>query len=361
MKVKKLDTPDFSGKIRDYPSFKRDYERHMIPAYGEDPFALKKCLSAEALYAVRGVDDDFKEMFRRLDLKYGRPEKLSDAVLCELKGLKPVKDGEHREFVSMVDVVDNCWLDLKKMDLEREMDTSTMVSQIERLLPSVQKREWALQKQRPSPKSQVFNFLLDFLLQEKQAMEYINADMRETEQRCQRGKAHSSTVEECPSEDSKPTVQDQLNRQGEMLEQVVQGLTQVAQVLTGTRVRGGLLDSQRKSEASKARCWFHGTDTHDIDRCNGFGQLAPKDRLDCVRKNGGCFGCLKQGHISSRCLDDRKICGLDGCTQSHHPLLHQSLSPVSTLSCHNATNLVNERSAGDGVILLMVSSVKCKE
>jgi hypothetical protein len=30
LKVKKLDAPEFLGNIRDYPSFKRDYERHMM-------------------------------------------------------------------------------------------------------------------------------------------------------------------------------------------------------------------------------------------------------------------------------------------------------------------------------------------
>lgn len=45
LKVKKLDGPEFSGIIRDYPSFKRDYEQHMLPSFGQDPFALKKIMS----------------------------------------------------------------------------------------------------------------------------------------------------------------------------------------------------------------------------------------------------------------------------------------------------------------------------
>jgi hypothetical protein len=34
------------------------------------------------------------------------------------------------------------------MKLESEMNTATMISQIEKLLPPLQKREWALRKQR---------------------------------------------------------------------------------------------------------------------------------------------------------------------------------------------------------------------
>ena len=40
VKVKKLDAPTFSGEIREFSSFKRDYESIMLPTYGIDPFAL---------------------------------------------------------------------------------------------------------------------------------------------------------------------------------------------------------------------------------------------------------------------------------------------------------------------------------
>jgi hypothetical protein len=42
----------------------------MMSSYGQDPFALKKYLSGDALRTVKGVDDDFTEMFYRLDIKY---------------------------------------------------------------------------------------------------------------------------------------------------------------------------------------------------------------------------------------------------------------------------------------------------
>lgn len=52
-------------------------------------------------------------MFHRLVLKYGRPVKHSDAVLCELKSLKMIRDGDNLRFIKMVEVVKNCWLDMK--------------------------------------------------------------------------------------------------------------------------------------------------------------------------------------------------------------------------------------------------------
>ena len=45
---------------------------------GEVPFGLKGCLSGDVLSTEKGVDNDYDAMFRRLDFKYRRPEKLAD-------------------------------------------------------------------------------------------------------------------------------------------------------------------------------------------------------------------------------------------------------------------------------------------
>ena len=121
-------------------------------------------------------------MFRRLDLKYGRPEKLIDAVLIELKKLKRIPDNDFKKFVSTVDLVERCWLDLKRLKLESEMNTTTMIIQIENLLPSIQKREWSLQKNQAELRKDPVRFpeFLQFLLEEKQAMEYMEDDIRES-------------------------------------------------------------------------------------------------------------------------------------------------------------------------------------
>jgi hypothetical protein len=57
---------------------------------------------------------------------------LADNILSELKGLKNIPEGDHMKFISMVETVETCWLDLKRMKLESEMNTATMISQIEK-------------------------------------------------------------------------------------------------------------------------------------------------------------------------------------------------------------------------------------
>ena len=129
-------------------------------------------MSGEALKTVQGVDDNFTAMFKRLDMKYGREERIAESVLYELKSLKKVSDGDNKGFIHTVDIIKLCWLDLCKMKMEREMDTATMMSQIEVLLPTIQKREWAIRKQRD--RSLKFKDFMNFLLEEKMQWSTLN-------------------------------------------------------------------------------------------------------------------------------------------------------------------------------------------
>ena len=133
-----------------------------------------KCLSGEAEKHVRSVEENYDEMMERLHTKYGSDEKQVDVILKDLKGLKRVADGDYKALHRMIETVENCWLDLKRMNLESEMDTTSMLSMVEKLLPEVQKREWTLQKPLASHEdgSSKFTKLLEFLIREKTAIEY---------------------------------------------------------------------------------------------------------------------------------------------------------------------------------------------
>ena len=98
LKLNKMKAPLFNGDIRDYASFRTDFERIMCLTYGKDPFILKSCLTAEALDVVKRVDNNYDEMVRRSDLKCGRPEKVTDSILNEIKRLKVVNDGDHKNY-----------------------------------------------------------------------------------------------------------------------------------------------------------------------------------------------------------------------------------------------------------------------
>ena len=74
LKLERMKMPAFNRQIRDYPSFKTDFEKQVMPALKSNDavaYVLKSCLSKEPLDIVRNVDDDIHLVWKRLDERYG--------------------------------------------------------------------------------------------------------------------------------------------------------------------------------------------------------------------------------------------------------------------------------------------------
>ena len=79
------------------------------------------------------------------------------------------------KFIEFVEIVEQCWLEVKKLDMKEEMNNVTMVTEIRKLMPFHLLREWCIQKdefQLSHTKNQ-FPDLMKFLIREKQTIEYI--------------------------------------------------------------------------------------------------------------------------------------------------------------------------------------------
>ena len=367
IKFQKVDPPKFSGDTRSFPAFISHYTKHIETQYGKDPFILMGCLSGDAEKLVRPVEEDYQEMMKRLQAKYGSDEKQVDVILHDLRSLKRISDGDYRALYKMIETVENCWLDLKRMNLQSEMDTTSMLSTIEKLLPEVQKREWTLQK----PENSKFSKLLDFLIKEKNAIEYMSDEIR-----CDKG-SHKTKVHhtEFDSETDQPVqpVQKEDDKQSvviNLLEKQMESQRQLMEMVVNSLNlnRGGASTIPQNSFNSPAggggnRCWIHRTNGHCITECNTFAAMTSSEKVDAVRKFRACFGCLQTGHASRQCLT-KKPCeqALDGnrkCQGFHHVLLHAA--SVEGIIHHNAVYIVNARN--NGIIctaLLMISTVRCK-
>ena len=138
----------------------------MFTSYGKDSYALRSCLCGSALEVIKGVEDDYDKMFQRLDNAYGDPRKFVDTIVHDIKSIKPIQDGDSRKFVAIVDTIERCWLDLQRMGLTEEMDTVATVSMVEKLLASVEKREWIIFLDSSNINSKgMFERLLNYLLE----------------------------------------------------------------------------------------------------------------------------------------------------------------------------------------------------
>ena len=363
-KLQRFDPPKFNGETRAFPAFITHYKKHVETQYGKDPFILMKCLSGEAEKHVRPVEEDYDEMMDRLHTKYGSSEKQVDVILKDLKGLKRVSDGDLKALHKLIETVENCWLDLKRMNLEAEMDTTSMLSTIEKLLPEVQKREWTLQK----PSSSKFSDLLGFLTKEKTAIEYMSDDLR-SERNSQKGKVNLSEIEEVVSEESEKRKDENedtklvINLFEKQMESQRQFMELVANAITRDKPTNPSAPPQPSYPSfSTFRCWIHKSGGHNITECNTFITMQTAEKVDAVKKNRACFYCLQVGHGARQCLNKKpcgQVTGGNSCKGSHHQLLHAA--HVEGLIFHSKIFVVNASNVDRPItVLLMISAVQCK-
>lgn len=317
LKVEALKPPRFEGDFRKYPSFKDDFVNIIVSKYGKNPFALRQCLGEKPLKVILGCEKNYEEMFKKLDKEYGDPRKLVDIVISDLKSLKVIRDGDDRGFVNMVNVVEHCYLDLQKVNLEKEMNSVGIVSMIERLLPRTQKREWVMTADKFSEKAKLFPELLKFPLCEKRVIEYSESSVRNF-------KSETSNVCNASSQEvDDPNLYDIVKR-------VQEDQRSMHKTLEEMRVQfaSNTISANRRTVGK--RCWVHEFDGHDIHECGKFRSLSSTERLEMTKRKGECFRCLNGKHVARMCRSSLVCDAKDGegnaCGRSHHPLLHGSFT-----------------------------------
>lgn len=282
MKLENIKLPVFDGNIRDYPRFRSDFERHILPELESDEratYILKSCLRGKPLEEVCNVDTDIKEMWKRLDEKYGQPSKLADIVVLDIKNLKSVRDGDDEAFLDLVNTVEKGYYDLARIKMESEMSNNATVSLVEERLPRIIRREWSKEVNKSGsmvdPKDK-FPHLLKFLQEQRKIIEYELSELR-CGQKSRRGEAHMIDSEETVIEEN--------------------------------------------PEEKVSRCLIHNSGTHSTDDCRVYQDKTPEEKVRLLKEKRGCWSCLKSGHRSIDCKA-RKRCNIEGCLKFHHQSLH---------------------------------------
>lgn len=350
--VKKLNPPTFSGDMRQFPSFKGDYERLVVPTFGQDPYALRQCLTGEALQAVRGLEDDYKGMFERLNQKYGNHRQLVDLIISDLRALKPLVDGDDKGLIKMIDTVERCYLDLKKMKLEAEMNSTNVLSLIERVMPPLQKREWvALIDEDASNSVQGcgldFKRLLNYLLTQKRRIEYMGSVVRNV---ALKSSVNSAQCTEPRNTDIHIMMKNLQENQASMEKQLVN----VTKAITNLTDNSNIY--KRKSTEVSEGCWFHESYTHDTQNCHSFKALSDKEKMEMLKRKGLCFNCISGQHLAKNCTKGGTcpvMTSNNVCNMRHHPLLHRA--HVDGIMYHSTGKLLNDH--GKVQVMLMISSI----
>ncbi|XP_028317687.1 uncharacterized protein LOC114472566 [Gouania willdenowi] len=78
-------------------------------------------------------------------------------------------------------------------------------------------------------------------------------------------------------------------------------------------------DMYTADKINKRQCIFCNKGGHNLEFCKLIRQKAHKEKLDFLKSQGLCFGCLSQGHMSKGC-QQRHICRT--CSLKHPTILH---------------------------------------
>ena len=196
--VHKIPLPTFDGKVRSYARFRKDFQEIVLPYVKkvQQPFSLRQCLPKEVIDNVIGACcDNVDEMFERLDKKYGDSGKIVEAVVKEIEKCKKVEKGDKKGFITLVDVIDRAHRDLKELKLEREICNLHFMSIIESKLPGDVEMDWYrklhARHSDNSLKIKRKTSLLEFLLVERDALEYSLSEVRKTREIEDRSRASS--------------------------------------------------------------------------------------------------------------------------------------------------------------------------
>ena len=327
IKLERMQLPRFSGNIRDYPRFKSDFKRHVMPEVKDDDsaaYALKSCLDRSVADVVRNVDSDLNEMWTRLDDKFGRASKLVDVVINDIKKVRSVEDGDSKRFIELVDIVETGFCDLRRVKFEKEISNSAVVSIIEGKLPLSIQLKWAEMVNCSDSEVEEldkFPHLLQFLLGQKRAMEYVASDLRRV-----------------------PHVRGFSNH------------------VDSSREDQG--DGSQHRMSNNYRCLVHKNNIHATEDCSEYLGKDPVTRVKIVGEAKACWSCLKLYHRSADCRS-RRQCGKDGCTKFHHETLHEA--HVNGVDFNSFRNIVMMASKGasegnkNSVCLLQLMSIPVSE
>ena len=313
VKFDKRKFPEFDGNIRKYPQFREEFNKHIVPYCQENQraFMLKGYLCPSVRDEVENCGEDFEAILDRLDSKYGNVERIISKILTEVESLPFGSSKQNSEnILSMINIVEKAHRDLKRLGAEGEMCNATMLTSIERRMPSVMIQEWAKDvANKPMSSAGKFQFLLQFLEGWRNRLEYLSDGNRMAPEA--RGKVfHSQTPEPSPVS-PKPSV----------------------------------VHSPKPSSVpspKRDKCWIHqieaGPGDHPIWRCREFLSLSVVERKKLVKENLACQICLRTHCPGSKspqeCSAKSFRCRVGDCKEPHSYLLHERVGSMTGSTAH---------------------------
>lgn len=168
---KKMDFPKFSGSIRQYSSFKRDFQE-IVEKPGnftqeEMSHILRNdSLQGEARSHCHSIYE-LRELWKRLDDVYNDKGQVVEIVTRQLTGFKKIRDDDYARLIEFVTIVEKAHLDLSALGSTNVMSNPMTVKLIEEKCPDWVQKSYATQKDDDISEEKEFECLLSFLIRKR--------------------------------------------------------------------------------------------------------------------------------------------------------------------------------------------------
>ena len=186
VKFKKISPPKFSGLYRDFPKFKRNFNS-IVAVEGRSDIeigaTLKESIPKKHEHLIDNLPvENHQEMMKILTKKFGSSRFIVDEIVSQIRGMKPVTTD--RMFIEFVETIDRIHRDLVELDMEAEIATTNMVTEIERKLPNSIRIKWSdefMEEDVERSSKEMFDAFMKFLLKTQRKVEFHSLDTKQSQ------------------------------------------------------------------------------------------------------------------------------------------------------------------------------------
>eukprot|EP00795_Rhopilema_esculentum_P006549 gene6549-12041_t len=286
--LKRVSIPVFYGDKKTYEMWKAAFTAciDQAPATAEYKLLqLRQYLSGEALSAIDGLGHSafaYEAAKERLERKYGGTRRKVMIYLDELDNFKPIREDHPRDIERFADLLDVAVTNLREAKRTEELGSGTLYHKLlrkmtEKMLSRF--KRWVYEHQKNEDVETLRQFIIEEAEFQVAAAETIHG-------------FHKNMVTRPKNSSSS---------------------------FFGADDRSKKLKFLRK-------CYVCQND-HMIWDCSAFKSKKVNQRWEIAKKQKLCFKCLRSNHLARACRNSR-ICGIDGCTDTHNRLLHKNKEDV---------------------------------
>ena len=276
--LQRVSIPTFSGDKRTYENWRAAFYScvDMAPATAEYKLLqLRQYLSGEALQCIQSLGHSataYEVAKERLQRKYGGSRRQVAISLEEVEKFRPIREGHPKDVEKFADILDVAVINLKEAGKMDELKDGSLYIKLQRKLPQAMLaayHRWVCEKQQIESVESLRAFVVQEAEFQVVAAETING---------------------------------------------------IGENRTPTRPRtmfGG--DTAQHIRWECKIC----SEQHGVWACPQFKEKTIHERWELAKQHKLCYRCLTANHKGQKCQKSR-ICGIQGCQETHNRLLHQS-------------------------------------